>query len=273
MLQENDLQFFRENGYLIVRDVIPKENLLRARTHLEKLFSDGTHERAPHSSPFIINDLYEFAPELLPLIFTQKYMDAVRGLLGEQAAWIPECAAHRARFFGWHKDSSGVERAGMESHKGYQHPILTAAVYFQDNGPGAGGLTVVAGTQREPDRTKYYYSKRLGNRLKNKVLKLLGRSELDRLEKHPKKLDLPSRLGDLVLFDIRLSHRATFPKEEAPQEKLAIFNAFVRNDEVGREFVAFQKKRPEPHYQYFSQTPPSECVYQWADAVGMPVLY
>ncbi len=250
MLHENDLRFFQENGYLIVRDVFATDQLLAARGHIEALFAQGVYQQAPHSSPHIINDLYRFAPELLPLIFTEKYFATVRSLLGPEAAWIPECAAHRERFFGWHKDSSGVERAGMRSHRDYAPPLLTAAVYFQDNGPGAGGLTVVAGTHREPDRTLHYYSPKLRYRLKNKLLKWAGRSEFDRLERHTGKIDLPSCLGDLVLFDIRLSHRATFPREKAPLEKLAIFNAFVRDDAVGREFLAFQKRRPEPHFQY-----------------------
>lgn len=273
MLNETDCRFFWENGYLIVRDVVPPENLSVARRRLETLFAEGVYRQAPHSSPHIINDLYRFAPELLPLIFTERYFAAVRDLLGPEGAWIPECAAHRGRFFGWHKDSSGVERAGMQSHRDYVPPLLTAAVYFQDNGPGAGGLTVAAGTHREPDRTLHYYSRKFHYRLKNKLLKWLGRSEFDRLERHPGYCDLPSKAGDLVVFDIRLSHRATFARERAPLEKLAIFNAFVRDDAVGREFLACQKRRPEPHFQYFRDVPPPECVYRHADALGMKVLY
>lgn len=273
MLDENDRSFFQKNGYLIVRDVFAPETLLAARQRLESLFDEGIYQIAPHSNPHIINDLYRFAPDLLPLLFHEKFFDAVRDLLGPSAAWIPECAVHRERFFGWHKDSSGVERAGMRSHLGYAPPLLTAAVYFQDNGSGAGGLTVAAGTQHEPDRTLHYYSPKLGLRLKNKFLKWLGRSEFDRLDRHPGKIDLPSRFGDLVLFDIRLSHRATFPREKAPQEKLAIFNAFVRDDEVGRAFVSYQKRRPEPYFHYFREHGPPECVYRRAEELGMRVLY
>lgn len=273
MFHENECRFFEKNGYLIVRNVFEPERLLAARERISALFAQGVYRQAPHSNPHIINDLYRFAPELLPLIFTEKFFAAVRVLLGPEAAWIPECAAHRERFFGWHKDSSGVERAGMRSHRDYAPPLLTAAVYFQDNGPGAGGLTVAPGTQREPDRTLHYYSPKFRHRLKNKMLKWLGRSEFDRLERHPATIDLPSRLGDLVLFDIRLSHRATFPREKAPQEKLAVFNAFVRDDAVGREFLAFQKCRPEPHFQYFREHRPPECVYRRAEELGMKVLY
>lgn len=271
MLNETDRRFFHENGYLIVRDAVPADHLLAARRRLETLFEEGVYREAPHSTAHIINDLYRFAPDLLPLIFTEKYFDAVRGLLGPEAAWIPECAVHRDRFFGWHKDSSGVERAGMRSHRAYEPPLLTCALYFQDNGPGAGGLTVAAGTHREPDRTLHYYSKKLRHRLPNKLLKWLGRSEFDRLER--RRTDLPSRFGDLVIFDIRLSHRATYPRAPAPVEKLAIFNAFVRDDAVGREFLAFQKRRPEPHFQYFRDVAPPECVYRQAETLGMKVLY
>jgi len=273
MLQENDIRFFQDNGYLIVRDLFPKENLLAVRKQLELLFSSETYLNAPQSSPQIINDLYRFAPDLLPLIFTEKYLSVVFDLLGPQAAWIPECAAHRQRFFDWHKDSSGVERAGMQSHKTYPYPLLTAAVYLQDNGISGGGLSVVAGSQQSPDRTLPYYSKSFLARVKHKLLKWLGKSELDRLEQDPKKIDLPSRLGDLVIFDIRLSHKATFPQIKSPIEKLAIFNAFVRNDEVGNAFLAYQKLRPEPFYQYFSQSTLPDCVYQWAKRAGIPILF
>lgn len=105
------------------------------------------------------NDLYHFAPDVLPLIFTDAYIAGICDLLEGSATWIPECAVHRERFFGWHKDSSGAERAGMVSHKTYTDPMLTAAVYFQDNGLGGGGLSVVAGSHRSPDKTLHYYSK------------------------------------------------------------------------------------------------------------------
>ena len=273
MLHENDLQFFRDNGYLIVRDLFSKATVLAARQRLEALFDAAIYQNAPNSSPHNINDLYRFAPDLLPLIFTEPYMQVMRDLLGPQAVWIPECAVHRERFFGWHKDSGGVERAGMLSHKTYAHPMLTAAIYFQDNGVGGGGLTVVSGTHRAPDHTLNYYGKSLPNRLKIKCLKWLGISEFDRLERNPGKIDLPSQLGDLVIFDIRLSHRATLPQQKSPTEKLAIFNAFVRDDEVGREFLAFQKLRPEPYYQFFRQSGSPECVFQWGEHLGMKVLY
>ena len=273
MINENDVQFFRENGYLIVRDLFPIQDLLAARKQLELLFSTDTYLHAPHNSPNIINDLYHFAPEVLPLIFTDAYIAVICDLLEGSAAWIPECAVHRERFFGWHKDSSGVERAGMDSHKTYAYPMLTAAVYFQDNGLGGGGLSVVAGSHRSPDKTLYYYSKSHLRRIRNKLLKWLGKSEFHRLERDPRKEDLPSRLGDLVVFDIRLSHKATFPQQKSSIEKLAIFNAFVRNDAVGQEFLAYQKRRPEPFYQYFSQSTLPECVYQRAQQLGIPVLF
>ncbi len=130
MLDENDRQFFQENGYLIVRNLFPIENLLAARKQLEQLFSLNVYENAPYSSPNNINDLYRYIPELLPLIYTDKFIAVVYDLLGPQAAWIPECAVHRERFFGWHKDSSGVERAGMKSHKTYPYPMLTAVRLF-----------------------------------------------------------------------------------------------------------------------------------------------
>lgn len=122
MLNETDGRFFRENGYLIVRDAVPADHLLAARRRLEALFAEGVYREAPHSNAHIINDLYRFAPDSLLLIFTENYFSAARGLLGPKAAWIPECAVRRDRFFGWHKDSSGVERAGMRSHRAYAPP-------------------------------------------------------------------------------------------------------------------------------------------------------
>lgn len=273
MLQENNILFFRKNGYLIIRNLYPKDSLQKVRYRLENLFSAGVYEQAPSSNPHIINNLYSYAPEILPLIFTDKYLEIVRQILGPTASWIPECAVHRERFFGWHKDSSGVERAGMKSHIGYEYPMITVATYFQDNGPGAGGLTVIPGTQGQPDQTLDYYKGGKLLKIKCKALKWLGKSELDRLERHPQKIDLPSQFGDLVIFDIRLFHRATFPRQKSPVEKLAIFNAFVRNDEVGRAFMQYQKRRPEPYYLYLRENPPPAEVYAWAAKTGMEVLY
>ena len=62
-------------------------------------------------------------------------------------------------------------------------------------------------------------------------------------------LTIPSKAGDLVIFDFRLDHKASWPIRpgEVPLEKkkLALFAACTANNEHAQSYLRYIKQRPD----------------------------
>lgn len=255
-LSDSDIRKFRENGYLLVPGVYAPETLHAARVSFPGMFAERLRNPAPFDSRSLLTDIYARFPALADLIFNEKYIAAVKSLTGPDAILIPECALHRGRFIGWHTDTTEQELAGVVSHRDLATPMLQAATYFQDNGcDTGGGLTVLPRTHHLPDPFLRLYSRKWRDKARNRLLKMLGISVFDRLDRHPDTIDVPSRTGDLLLFDLRLFHRATFPRRRGGPEKFAVFNTFTCDTPAGRDYFQFMKQRPEPYYRYFREKP------------------
>ncbi|MEO6037723.1 MAG: phytanoyl-CoA dioxygenase family protein, partial [Saprospiraceae bacterium] len=252
VLSPAEQQQFQQQGFLLIPQVYAPADLLVARAHFQKAFLENTPYHGRFDSDTLLTDVYRHFPGLEQVVFNERTKDVARGLLGPEAALIPECAVHRERYPHWHKDTTFQEMAGLTSHCDRNAPpILQFATYFQENSQNGGGLTVIPGTQHQPDPFLELYSSRWSKRLWNKVLKVLRRSVFDALERHPDKTDIPHQLGDLLVFDLRIFHRATCRSRQDGPEKFAIFNTWVQPRGAGLDYFRFMKQRPEPYYQYF----------------------
>ena len=267
-LSSAQIHRFRQQGYLVVSGVYEPAHLLAARERFQEMFS-----ASPRASDLLL-DPYQAYPELAALVFNERYAAVLHQLVGPDAVLIPECAIHRDRFIRWHADTTEQEITGIVSHRDLSTPMLQVATYFQENGPSGGGITALPGTHRAADPFCTYYSKRLGWRVFNKVLKWLGRSLFHRLDRHPQRTDVLHQLGDLVIFDLRLHHRATFPMPHAPRvTKFAVFNTCTLPTAAGMDYYHFMKKRPEPYYRFFREKPLPPAVQQVAERLHLRLLY
>lgn len=273
-LSDSDILQFREKGYLLVAGVYAPEALSAARERIQAEFARGQQHDSPYDSPSILTDIYSRIPELTDLIFNEKYIAIVKSLIGPDAFLIPECALHKGRFINWHTDTTEQEMAGIISHRDLSTPILQVATYFQENDRNAGGgLTVIPGTHQFPDPFLRLYSKKWRDKALNRFLKTLGMSVFDRLDRHPEKIDIPSCAGDLLLFDLRLFHRSTFPRRRDGLEKFAVFNTFTCDTPAGRDYFQFMKRRPEPYYRYFREKPLAPAMRQKAAELDVGLWY
>ncbi len=274
ILSDADHAQLHQQGFLLVPHVYAPNELLAARDLFQKAFSEKTLHDAQFDSPTLLTDIYRHFPSLETLVFNEKYCAIARELLGAGAVLIPECAVHRARYIHWHKDTTVQEMAGLKSHNAPDAGlILQFATYFQGNSGQGGGLTVIPGSHRLPDPFLHLYSDNLWKRTWNKMLKMLHVSVFDALEKHPAKVDIPHQLGDLLVFDVRLFHRATFRIGEDAPEKLAIFNTCLLANEAGLAYFHFMKQRPEAYYQYFRKKPLPASLLRHTRKLGIEVLY
>jgi len=274
VLSPAELQQFQQQGFLLIPQVYAKGDLLAARALFQKVFSEKNLHCGRFDSSTLLTDIYRHFPGLERCVFNERYRAVARELLGPEAVLIPECAVHRNRFIHWHKDTTVQEMAGVKSHSARDAPpILQFATYFQDNSNQGGGLTVIPGTHRLPDPFLGLYSSHPLKRLWNKLLKIMHLSVFDALEQHPDKTDIPLQLGDLLVFDVRIFHRATFRGPAGAPEKFAIFNTCIHPKGAGLEYFRFMKQRPEPYYRYFREEPLPPALWQRAKALGIDILY
>jgi hypothetical protein len=273
ILSQNEIQKFYQQGYLLIPNVYEINDLLQARSLFDTEFSDNKNPTI-YDSPTLLTDIYTKIGGLEKTVFNTKYAQIAKDLLGNEAILIPECAIHRRRYIDWHTDTTEQERADELSHRATNaSAILQFATYFQANNEYGGGLTVIPCTHLMPDPFLNFYSKHPLRRFWNKILKILHISVFNRLENHPDKIDLPIKLGDLLVFDVRIYHRATFNKMSNKREKYAIFNTFITQNTEGMAYFHFMKQRPEPYYQYFRTLPLPPSLLQRAKFLDINLLY
>jgi hypothetical protein len=278
MLTLAQIKQFQSDGYLIVPKIFSEADMLTCRNIFLSSFNSKLWEIAPNSSPNIINNIYLFFPELINIIFSSKFIEAIKDILGQDAVLIPECSIHRNRFIHWHKDTSIQELEKETSHKDYNFPLIQAAIYFQDNSVHGGGLTVLPGTHMKQDRFKHMLSTTVFNKLFHGILKKMEISAFDKAEMSKEKIDLPTKIGDLLLFDVRIDHRSSLPEKKCldqntSKDKLAIFNTFGNDNIVTRKYFDFMKQRTEPYYRYFRDVPLPEVVYKKASELNINIWY
>ena len=274
-LSELAVSDFHRNGFILLPGIFSVNDMQAARETFLKAFSERLYESAPYSNETIINDIYSWFPELISVLLTPAFVNAIRSILGDDFVWMPECSIHRNRYIHWHKDTSYQESHGEHSHIGSESPLIQAAIYFQENGPQGGGLTVLPGTHTDPDKYSKMYRTALHWRAWYWLLKRIKLSAFDHADRHPDKVDIPTDISDLLLFDLRLDHCST-PAAKTPQptkDKLAIFNTFARKDEASRQYFEFMKNRTEPYYRYYREYPLPQAVYDHAASLGVTIWY
>jgi hypothetical protein len=169
------------DGYLIVRNVIPDADIRRLREQLVAHFarrwtSVGLGKHQPNAAIEIpaIGWIFSYAP----------MVSLFRELLGEQrVVFTGNCDAHMNMLSHWHKDTSenqgGCLRGDYFSRRDCR--VYRAGIYLQDHHENRQGLTV---------------------RKASHLTRSISEGEIEYL---------PTRAGDIVFFDIRLSHAGQLP--------------------------------------------------------------
>lgn len=137
---------------------------------------------------------------------------------------IPETSIHRNSFGDWHKDTRAQEVAGHYFHWTPFYKVFTVALYFQDNSPDVGGGLEVIPRSHLTRKTVFGTSGVVGTRL-------------------------TSGMGDALVFDMRLDHKAAWPRDGAPKaDKVALYFTVCCPNSGGDLYVRFLRTRPDYAY-------------------------
>ena len=143
--------------------------------------------------------------------------------------------------------------------------MLQVSTYLQDYSPEeGGGISIVPGSHRQPDRFLNMYQFDLISRAKRKIDRALGQTVFQKIEKNKEYLDIPSKATDLAVFDIRTEHRASTPVSKPSLIKYSIFNTFGNKTKALRDYYEFMKQRPEPYYLYYKNFKAPDIIFEIA---------
>lgn len=242
MLTSHQKDQFNNDGYLLVPQVLDEKEVATLRTalvtHLESLF--GTDR----SEPRFVTDVFSRFPDIRWLLFHDRVLSVLRSLLGDDFAVLRETSVHLNNYSsGWHRDTESQEQAGQAFHWDDDYLMVEAAFYLQENDDEfGGGLDVYPGSHKAPDPPETVKNKAL-RRLRAKTGMKLGADDFVRV---------PSKPGDLVIFDFRTRHRSTPSKHVPPpvdRQKIALFMACSRNNSHVGAYHAYLETRSQG-YEY-----------------------
>jgi ectoine hydroxylase-related dioxygenase (phytanoyl-CoA dioxygenase family) len=247
----------QKKGYALIKGVFSFEQINNFRVDVEKIFCKDFQTLGDKLNlrwdPFNLN------PELRCILFNATMLNSLREILGDDFLILNDMSLMRSGFGRWHKDTTTSEFYLNKFHYQNDFQMLTVIIYLQDNNEYGGGLDVVPCSHLKKydelvtplhnnKKDIYYYFKRI----RPKLVSLF----LDFFEKYfNKKIDLkknikytiPSLKGDVVFFDMRLEHKASWPvKDRTGQpDKLAFTFTVGRNNDHTKQYMSFLKSRKD----------------------------
>jgi ectoine hydroxylase-related dioxygenase (phytanoyl-CoA dioxygenase family) len=249
-MNSEDLKQFDENGYVWVKNVLDIQQVQALRSVLLEAFE--------RRNTNVLNDGIVYYPQMYEVLKNPKFVDALESLLGKPFVVPPHSSAMHNTFGVFHSDTTGAELEGYNFHKDKNYRMVTAAIYLQDNNEFGGGIWLVPGSHRKPDKyvelTKQKHAMREALK-KSPARRLLKRLSGDRLfnwnkplESDPGQVNIPSKAGDAVIWDMRLYHRASAPKAKGSQYdggKIGLFfTAGANNDITTNAYMQFVMALP-----------------------------
>lgn len=237
---------FQRDGYVLVPGALSADEVGRLRAFCTHLFASPPTEKSDLQN--IRADIFCRQPEASWLLATPKVVATLREVFGPDFVYLPDLAVHDS-YYGkkWHKDTTNAEIDGHDFHRAPDFRMAIIAIYLQDNGDFGGGLNVIPGTHMKKDqfvrfhtRTKWSFWRKVRYRLAS--YGLLPHEENPVITGDGTPVVLPTKAGDAVIFDLRISHKATAPKSEAvPKEhrKFAFFLSASANNAHVEEWLRF----------------------------------
>lgn len=271
MISEEQKLHFREKGFLLIPGILTKEEVGFLRKRILQIFDTGDWKKSPYNTERVLSDVYNTFPEFINITITEKIINIIRSLLGTKPVLMPETSIHFRFYTGWHKDTTTQEKTGARFHHNPESLMIESGFYLQDNDEYGGGLTVMPGSNKTPDNfIASAPDKSFLEKIKNRITK--NSEETDHyINPHNHQIyNIPSKAGDMVIFNFLTNHRATLPKicktDEVPYEKqkLAFFNAYSIDNSTAGEYYNYIRSRPEPFYKYLNIRKPNNEILKKA---------
>jgi hypothetical protein len=256
-LTTQQINDFHEKGFLVVPNLLSSEEVQYLRTRILEIFESGEWQKSEFNSPKVLAEVYNYFPEFIDISLKREVIEVLTDLCKSEPVLMPETGIHYKFYTGWHKDTSTMQKSGETFHLKDDCLLLQCGFYLQDNTEKyGGGLTVMEASHKTPDS---FITTNIEHTILDKVKIKTGLYSEEKNKKiNPHKhriIDIPSKAGDFVIFNMKTNHRATNPANGIPEtvpvefSKLALFNAFTADNFSAEEYFRYISSRPEPFYQ------------------------
>ena len=177
-INDNLAQKIESDGFVIIKNVLAKNEVIKLREIVKNHFSC---KGMPSRYGLIQTNAAIEVPEISWLFYHPKILAVMRHLLRqEEVMFTSHCDVFTRRLSQWHKDDGmRVMDGGYFGKPAYDRDdchVYKVAIYLQDHIHNRGGLTVKKGSHKFPS--------------------------IDQGEE----IYLKTRGGDVIVFDVRLSH-------------------------------------------------------------------
>ncbi len=254
-----DSAFFREFGYVLVKGVLPPEDVARLR---EAVRSARDRDRAAgtllqdSAYPNLTNPLGDLLskPSLKAfdyVLFDERILRCVRALVGDRLVYFGDSSLQTGEGpRGFHKDNvDRTDPSGPDWRGDYD--VVRFGLYLQDHSGHSGGLKVRR-------RSHGYVSRHRG-----------------------RAINIPSERGDLVLWNLRTSHSGNNVRLKAwpglclpPRIETRIPRALRIPEEEERMVLFCSLGAPGAHVDRYVQyqTTQDECRKHWKHSCVTPEI-
>jgi hypothetical protein len=241
------LEEFQNSGYALLKGIYSKEEIGQLRSLARDAFDTPSDQPGDGNENYIRSHLgaefrgsnrmriFSRNTEFRPFLFHTKLVDGLTELFGPNFVVFSEGGLHKSVYGKWHRDTNYQEENGHFCHYNPRYQVGTVAVYLQANDAYGGGMDVRLGTHKDV----------IGSRLLKKVQRRIPFREK---KSEPLECSVPNSLGDVVVIDMRLSHRASPPKVvpiPAGMEKYGMFISVSRNNDFARMYSDITRSRSD----------------------------
>lgn len=184
---------FDKNGFFVIKGVLGKKEVKEVRTFLDTLFKENSYPR------FLGPEIMMQIPEIYRVKFDKKIIAGIKESLGSDFFVSPDLRVERNQFVpGWHSDWG--ERAHDPDLFLNETKIVKVFVSLNEHDSGWGGSVEfqTKGHQAYINKNTPRAWYRL---ISNRVLR------------HVIDYTAPVHAGDAVVFDPRIPHRSSLPKD------------------------------------------------------------
>tara|TARA_Y100000590_G_scaffold437643_1_gene559501 strand:- start:3559 stop:4398 length:840 start_codon:yes stop_codon:yes gene_type:complete len=239
--------FFRD-GYHVIPSLLSCDKAKRFRYEINKLFNfpeeDIKSEDISYRT-YALADGVTKKSEFWPIIFNEKLLSTIRGLIGHNIRYVQHSDLHINLGGGrYHRDSCcrkfGTEPDWDESVEPYK--IVRVAIYLSDYKDSGSSLELLPSShKRESWLNQIEYT--IWNKIRVKFRKLGLNEFLPHWFLSRKKITIKTKPGDCIIFDQRLMHAGgDLGKKDYP--KYAIYLAFGIDNSHTRNHRNFYQDRP-----------------------------
>ena len=240
--------FVSEHGFMVLKNAISNHDAARLHDLFGECFEAQSMQHKDSLNSRILPGASHLIPSMASIITSEKIIQCLRVICGDDLFYTSHSDLHEGFASSWHKDDGGGKY--FESLPDYFEntmcKVFKVGLYLQDCSVD-GGLSVRDGSHRVKD-------KKVGEQLY-----------------------VPTGLNDVVIFDVRLTHKGWFPSEG---RILRLLNSSFRKlNLLPAKAVPFQRRSifftygaPNLYTEAFSrQNMARQCSQLGRDISSMPL--